>query len=147
MARPLLGHIPAGSSRTTRAEMTGHHEGIAASLKLGQSPCLVVLDHPHSPQAIGGPVGEGGDAVSLAAFIADQRTSFGVLHAVACRALTVSEAWFYKWSSRQHRQTPTLAEQRRAELDAAVAVAFEAAHGLHGSPRIHADLRGGVGGE
>jgi putative transposase len=84
-------------------------------------------------------VGEGGDAVSLAAFIADQRTSHQVPHAVACRALEVSESWFYKW---QHRQ-PTPAEQRRAELDAAVADAFAAAHGLHGSPRIHADLRAG----
>ena len=79
--------------------------------------------------------------MSLAAFIADQRTSHRVPHAVACRALTVSESWFYKWNSRQHQQTPTPAEQRRAEVDAAVAEAFEAAHGLHGSPRIHADLR------
>jgi putative transposase len=86
-------------------------------------------------------VGEGGDAVSLAAFIADQRTGFGVPHAVACRALTVSESWFYKWNSRQHQQMPTPTEQRRAELDVAVAAAFEAAHGLHGSPRVHADLR------
>jgi putative transposase len=82
-------------------------------------------------------VGEGGDAVSLAAFIADQRTAHRVPHAVACRALNVSESWFYKW---QHRQ-PTPAERRRARLDMAVAEAFEAAHGLHGSPRIHVDLR------
>jgi putative transposase len=82
-------------------------------------------------------VGEGGDAVSLAAFIADQRTSHRVPHAVACRALSVSESWFYKWHDRQ----PTPGEQRRAELDAAVAEAFKASHGLHGSPRIHADLR------
>jgi transposase InsO family protein len=84
-------------------------------------------------------VGEGGDAVSLAAFIADQRTSHHVPHAVTCRALTVSESWFYKWNHRQRQPTPS--EQRRAELDAAVAEAFEAAHGLHGSPRVHADLR------
>jgi putative transposase len=82
-------------------------------------------------------VGEGGDAVSLAAFIADQRTVFRVPHAVACRALSVSQAWFYKWRDRQ----PTSTGQRRAELDVAVAEAFKAAHGLHGSPRIHADLR------
>ena len=77
--------------------------------------------------------------MSLAAFIADQRTSHQVPHAVACRALTVSESWFYQWHHRTH--TPTPSELRRAELDAAVADAFEAAHGLHGSPRIHADLR------
>jgi putative transposase len=82
-------------------------------------------------------VGEGGDAVSLAAFIADQRTIHQVPHAVACRALCVSESWFYKWHDRQ----PSPTEQRRAELDAAVAEAFKKSHGLHGSPRIHADLR------
>jgi putative transposase len=84
-------------------------------------------------------VGEGGDAVSLAVFIADQRTTFEVSHAVACRALSVSESWFYKWHHRRHQPTPS--EQRRAELDAAVAQAFAVAHGLHGSPRILVDLR------
>jgi putative transposase len=77
--------------------------------------------------------------VSLAAFIADQRTSHHVPHAVACRALTVSESWFYKWHHHQHQPTPT--EQRRAELDAAVAEVFKQSHGLHGSPRILVDLR------
>ena len=77
--------------------------------------------------------------MSLAAFIADQRTSHDVPHAVACRALTVSESWFYKWHHRSHQ--PSSSEQRRAELDAAVAEAFAAAHGLHGSPRVFIDLR------
>ena len=77
--------------------------------------------------------------MSLAVFIADQRTSFEVPHAVACRALAVSESWFYKWHHRQHETTSS--ERRRAELDAAVAEAFEAAHGLHGSPRVLIDLR------
>jgi putative transposase len=84
-------------------------------------------------------VGEGGDAVSLAAFIADQRTSHQVPHAVACRALTVSESWFYKWHHRSRQ--PSRSEQRRVELDVAVAEAFEAAYGLHGSPRVLVDLR------
>jgi transposase InsO family protein len=77
--------------------------------------------------------------VSLAAFIADERTSHRVPQAVACRALGVSQSWFYKWNHRQHQ--PAASEQRRAELDAAVAEAFAAAHGLHGSPRILVDLR------
>lgn len=75
--------------------------------------------------------------MSLARFVADQRTSHQVPHAVACRALGVSESWFYKW----HDRPPTPRQQRRTELDAAVAEAFENAHRLHGSPRVHADLR------
>ena len=75
--------------------------------------------------------------MSLAVFIADQRTSHHVPHAVACRALAVSESWFYKWHHRQHE--PTSSERRRVELDAAVAEVFEAAHGLHGSPRVLID--------
>lgn len=77
--------------------------------------------------------------MSLAAFIADQRTSHHVPHAVTCRALAVSESWFYKWHHRPRRPTPS--ELRCAELDAAVVEAFEAAHGLHGSPRVLVDLR------
>jgi putative transposase len=49
----------------------------------------------------------------------------------------VSISWFYKWLTR----TPTPSERRRSQLDAAVAAAFAAARGLHGSPRLHADLR------
>ena len=77
--------------------------------------------------------------MSLAAFIADQRTSHRVPHTVACRALGVSASWFYKWHQRHHR--PAASQQRRAELDAAVAEAFAAAQGVHGSPRIVVDLR------
>jgi transposase InsO family protein len=82
-------------------------------------------------------VGEGGDEVSVARFIADQRTYYRVPHTLTCALLAVSSSWFYKWLDR----TPTPTEQRRAELDAAVATAFQAARGLHGSPRLHADLR------
>ena len=77
--------------------------------------------------------------MSLAAFIADQRTSHCVPHTVACRALDVSPSWFYKWHRRS--RVPSPVQQRRAELDAAVAEAFVAARGLHGSPRILIDLR------
>ncbi len=77
--------------------------------------------------------------MSLAAFIADQRTSHRVPHTVACRALGVSQSWFYKWNHRCRVPLPT--EQRRAELDAAVTESFAVAHGLHGSPRIVVDLR------
>jgi putative transposase len=82
-------------------------------------------------------VGEGGDEVSVARFIADQRTNYRVPHTTSCALLGVSISWFYKWIHR----TPTPTEQRRAELDEAVAAAFKKARGLHGSPRLHADLR------
>jgi putative transposase len=78
--------------------------------------------------------------MSLAAFVASQRTVYRVPHAVACRALDVSESWFYKWRDRQ----PTPAQQRRAELDAKVREIFDDSGGnpgTYGSPRVHAELR------
>jgi putative transposase len=88
-------------------------------------------------------VGEGGDEVSVARFIADQRTKYQVPHTVTCALLGVCVSWFYKWIARAddpdglHTDT----DRRRAQLDAAVKKAFGAARGLHGSPRLHADLR------
>jgi transposase InsO family protein len=82
-------------------------------------------------------VGEGGDEVSVARFIADQRTNYRVPHTITCLLLGVSLSWFYKWRGRP----PTPRQQRRADLDAAVAAMFDDAKGLHGSPRLHADLR------
>ncbi len=75
--------------------------------------------------------------MSVARFIADQRTMYRVPHTLTCLLLGVSLAWFYKWISR----TPTPSEQRRGQVDAAVVAAFGKARGLHGSPRLHADLR------
>ena len=74
--------------------------------------------------------------MSLAAFIASQKASYRVPYAVACRALGVSESWFHKW----HDRPPTPAQQRRAEVDQAVAAAFKASGQTYGSPRIHRDL-------
>jgi putative transposase len=77
--------------------------------------------------------------MSVASHIAVQRTEHGVPHAVACRALGVSESWFYKW----HRRPATPRAQRRARLDAAVRASFEESGGnpcTYGSPRVHADL-------
>ena len=82
--------------------------------------------------------------MTVAGFIASQRTEYGVPHAVACRALEVSESWFYKW----HDRPPTDRDRRRAELDAAVKKFFDASGGTYGSPRIFDDGRGrleGVG--
>jgi putative transposase len=75
--------------------------------------------------------------VSVAAFISSQRAEHGVPHATACRALGVSESWFYKWTDR----APSLRTQRRAELTAAIRAAFHASGGTYGSPRITAELQ------
>lgn len=74
--------------------------------------------------------------MSVARFIADQRTNHGVPHTIACALLAVSVSWYYKWIKRQ----PTARQQRRVDLDAAVRTSFNASGGTYGSPRVHADL-------
>jgi putative transposase len=88
-------------------------------------------------------VGEGGDEVSVARFIADQRAKFRVPHTFTCALLGVSVSWFYKWIGRggDPEGLHTATDRRRAGLDAAVKTAFGKARGLHGSPRLVADLR------
>ena len=75
--------------------------------------------------------------MSLAALIAAQRVEFGIPHAVSCRALGVSQAWFYKW----RRGDGSLRRKRRAALAAVIGYLFNAHRGTYGSPRITADLR------
>jgi putative transposase len=75
--------------------------------------------------------------VSLAAVIASQREQHGIPHAVSCRTLGVSQAWFYKW--RRGDVSPPRAV-RRAALAAEIARLFKAHRGTYGSPRITADL-------
>ena len=73
----------------------------------------------------------------MAGFIAAQRDTYRVPQAVGCRALGVSQAWFYKWrhgdASAQHA--------RRERLKVAIRRLFAKHHGTYGSPRITADLR------
>ena len=68
--------------------------------------------------------------MSVARFIADQRTMHGVPHTFTCAILAVSVSWFYK---SLHRE-PTPTEIRRRELDAAVKAFFEASKRTYGSP-------------
>ena len=77
--------------------------------------------------------------MSVALFIVSQRTDHGVPHALSCRALEVSESWFYKWRDRP----PTPRQQRRVELDTAVKASFDESGGTpgtYGSPRVWEDL-------
>jgi putative transposase len=81
-------------------------------------------------------VGEGGDEVSVARFIADQRTFYRVPVAVCCAILGLSVGWFYKWI----KAPVTDQLRRRRELDAKVRELFDASERTYGSPRIHRDL-------
>jgi putative transposase len=74
--------------------------------------------------------------VTVAAFISSQRAEHGVPHALTCRALGLSESWFYKWRDRQ----PTPRQIRRAELADAIRVVFDASGGTYGSPRVTQEL-------
>ena len=84
--------------------------------------------------------------MSVARFVADQRTNYRVPHTMTCALLGVSLAWFYKWISRAESPGAacglfTAQDRRRAAVDKAVAAAFLKARGLHGSPRLLHDLR------
>jgi transposase InsO family protein len=81
-------------------------------------------------------VGEGGDEVSVARFIADQRTFYRVPYAVCCAILGISVSWLYKWLDRP----ATAGQTRRGELDVEVHRLFVESKRSYGSPRIHADL-------
>jgi putative transposase len=72
----------------------------------------------------------------VAAFIAAQRADHGIAYAVSCRALGVSEGWFYKWKDGD--RSPRRA--RRERLKAAVRGLFAEHKGKRGSPMITADL-------
>jgi putative transposase len=73
----------------------------------------------------------------VAAFIASQREAHGVPYAVSCRALGVSQSWFYKWKD---GELPPAAA-RREQLKAEIARLFSAREGKDGSPRVTAALR------
>lgn len=73
----------------------------------------------------------------MAAFITSQRAEHGVPYAVACRALGVSQPWFYKW----RHGDPSAQHARREQLKLAIGRWFAKHHGTYGSPRITADLR------
>jgi putative transposase len=74
--------------------------------------------------------------VTVAGFISSQRTDHAVPHAVTCRALGLSESWFYKWRDRPL----TGRQQRRADLADAIRAVFDASGGTYGSPRVALEL-------
>lgn len=75
--------------------------------------------------------------MSLALFIAAQRAEYGIPQATSCRALGVSQAWFYKWL---HGDV-SLRRVRREALAAQIRYLFTKHKRRYGSPRITADLQ------
>jgi putative transposase len=73
----------------------------------------------------------------VAEFIVAQREQHGIPYATSCRALKVSQAWFYKW----RHGDPSPRHARRAQLKVEIARLFAQHRGTYGSPRITADLR------
>ena len=73
----------------------------------------------------------------MARFIASQRDAHGIPQALSCRALGVSQSWFYKWKD---GVLPPRAA-RRERLKAEIARLFRQREGKDGSPRITAALR------
>jgi putative transposase len=73
----------------------------------------------------------------VAAYIVSQRAEHAVPQAVSCRALGVSQAWFYKWRCGDR----SLRGKHRAVLAAQIDYLFAKHNGTYGSPRITADLR------
>lgn len=74
----------------------------------------------------------------LVGVISDQRTEYKIPHTVACRALGVSEAWFYKW--RRRPSEPTKREARRRQLEERITYFFRESGDTYGSPRVTLDL-------
>lgn len=75
--------------------------------------------------------------MSLAAFIASQRDQHGIPHSTSCRAVGVSQAWFYKWRAGD----VSLRQARREALTAAIRYRFFGRNRRDGSPRITAWLQ------
>jgi putative transposase len=75
--------------------------------------------------------------VTVAAFITTQRAEYHVPQATSCRALGVSQAWYYKWRDGD----PSPRRARREQLTVEVKRLFAAHHGRWGSPRVTDELR------
>jgi putative transposase len=77
--------------------------------------------------------------MTVASFIAAQRTNHGVPHAKCCRWLNVKPSTFYKCVA----GAPTPRQQHRDRLDSAVKESFDESGGTpgtYGSPRVWEDL-------
>ncbi|WP_326709616.1 IS3 family transposase [Streptomyces sp. NBC_01474] len=72
------------------------------------------------------------DPSQVVGAISDFRTEQGIPHRISCRALGVSESWFYKHRGRR----PTARQTRHLLLVEAVKEEFTSSGGTYGSPKI-----------
>jgi putative transposase len=66
--------------------------------------------------------------VTVAGFIVTQRAQYRVPYATSCRAVGVSQAWFYKWRDGD----PSPRHARRAQLAIEIKRLFASHHGTYG---------------
>lgn len=89
-------------------------------------------------QAIRGLVGEVAEADLAVAvgMISSCMAKEGITHRVACRALGVSESWYYKWRDRP----PTEREMHRQHLAGEIEKMFRCSKVTYGSPKVFIEL-------
>ena len=72
------------------------------------------------------------DPARLAGVISDCKAEQDIPHTLTCRALGVSESWFYKWRGKP----VTAREVRRGKLADTIRDIFEESGGTYGSPKV-----------
>ncbi len=89
-------------------------------------------------QAIRGLVGEVAEADPAVAVrvISSCKAEQKIPQRIGCRALGVSESWFYKWRDRE----PTAREARRQHLAEEIEEIFQRSGGTYGSPKVFIEL-------
>ncbi len=75
------------------------------------------------------------------AFIAESCSDMDV--AACCRVMEVSTSGFYEWRQRERDPAPRVREDRA--LTATIVEVHRQSRGTYGAPRVHAELRLGVG--
>ncbi|MFE4053697.1 IS3 family transposase [Streptomyces sp. YIM B13518] len=82
-----------------------------------------------------GEVAEADPAVAVRV-ISSCKAEQKIPYRVGCRALGVSESWFYKWRDRE----PTAREVRRQHLAEEIEEILQRSGGTYGSPKVFIEL-------